>query len=228
MEHFPPYDGEINAQWQSCIESEGSQSSSGKIYVSIDTEGLQELSQKVQNGSMTSQDMLEDMGTPFVYSFQNTQLHWSWNGAENKYTFFTYPGKESLWKCYFEMQSPFFQVLFDKDTLEYGEGSIAEEFSPILTQVTTETITSESDPLRAFINPASLKIQWSVQGDSADNPHTYILRYGTSNTDLTKKIVLKSGEWDVFLSHLDESTQYFFQIESSHGLKSEVQSFTTP
>lgn len=63
--------------------------------------------------------ILQEIGNPFIATYQNKQITWSWNNKKSEYTFEVFKGDEALWSCYFREESKFFGKFFEKNSVWY-------------------------------------------------------------------------------------------------------------
>lgn len=79
---------------------------------------------------------------------------------------------------------------------------------------------------------STVTISWSISG-VAYTPETYAVKYGTNELHLTQRsAIISSSEgttrYSLELTQLQDSTQYYFQVESNNtvgSISSEIQTF---
>lgn len=102
-----PYNGEISDSLATCIQ-ENSSYGDQRVYAQYKT---------IDNLKSTRKEIKAEIEEVLGHAVKNKQINWTYDKNIQQYTFYTAPGDEMLWECYFKNETTFFQQFFDTNSI---------------------------------------------------------------------------------------------------------------
>lgn len=123
-----PFSGDISL-FSSCIASSPKTQQKGIVYALVNSQKVLEmLGEKEQNLNF-KKEVKAELDYILGHAFRNSELNWAWrefirealqlSSGDTQYLFYTTPGEEALWYCYFTTGPEFFQKFFYSQTVTY-------------------------------------------------------------------------------------------------------------